>query len=182
MVLSPDQHDAVFRKMLTDLLFPKSLWDKPEMPAALSTFSAMDPDAAEFAVQIFPEIHFANIVRNGIEVVASRSVHRVLGQHSFEEQCLAWAAAVDMVHWGRERHDFSVIRHEDLLEEESCRAAVDQLLNRAGLASSQAVADHFLTQRRNQTSMELESEEEAADLSLRHKRWQAWDRRAAKPV
>ncbi|MGI9518528.1 MAG: sulfotransferase, partial [Pirellulaceae bacterium] len=125
MVLSREQHDLVFRRMLVNLLFPVEGWEKDQLPSRLSTFSAMEPEAAEFAVDVFPGVHFANIVRNGIEVVASRMVHRSLGQHSFEEHCTAWAAARPMAEWGAGREDFTLIRHEQLLGESTCRSMFD---------------------------------------------------------
>ncbi len=174
MVLPPAEYQDAFRDMLTRLLFPASLWIEPQPPAALSTFSAMEPSAAEFAVQIFPGFHFANIVRNGIEVVASRMVHRVLGKHSFEDQCVAWAASVSMVRWGTERDDFTLIRHEDLLPAETCRQVIARLLERAGLKPSEAVASYILNERRNQTRFRSETDQQACDLQHRRQRWRHW--------
>lgn len=174
MVLPREEHDRVFRNMLVELLFPPTLWPEPADPQVLSTFSAMEPAAAGFAVEVLPGIHFANIVRNGIEVVASRMAHRVLGQHSFEQQCVAWAAGIEMVQWGENRQDFTLIRHEELLEEHACRQTTRRLLERAGLAACPAVADYFLNHQRNRTRCSGETEAEAADLSRRHRRWKAW--------
>jgi hypothetical protein len=174
MVLPRAQHDAVFRRMLTELLFPESLWQGNEAPKALSTYSAMNSEAAEFAIAALPGIHFANIIRNGIEVVASRMVHRALGQHTFEEHCLAWAASVDMVHWSIGREDFTLIRHEDLLTADRCRLAMSHLLARAGLPPSERCAEYILSRQRNQTTYEHESAEDAADLTRRNQRWRHW--------
>ncbi len=174
MVLPRDEHDRLFRDLLTQLLFPGSLWSGDQPPAALSTFSAMAPEAAEYAIRILPGIHFANIVRNGIEVVASRMVHRVLGQHSFEDQCVAWAAAVEMATWGNERDEFTLIRHEQLLQDDNCRAAMANLQERVGLQHSGTVADYLLTEYRNQTSYDSESGEQARDLTRRVERWRNW--------
>jgi hypothetical protein len=174
MVRSRDEHDALFREMLTRLLFPNSLWTGHHPPAVLSTFSAMEPETAEYAVELWPQIHFANIVRNGIEVVASRMAHRVLGQHPFEEQCHAWAAAGLMARWGAERDNFTLIRHECLLQPESCRQTMAALLERAGLAPSDAVAGFILSERRNQTRYESESDQQAEDLQSRSERWRQW--------
>lgn len=174
MVLPREQHDLVFRRMLVNLLFPAESWEKDQPPARLSTFSAMEPEAAEFAVDVFPGMHFANIVRNGIEVVASRMVHRSLGQHSFEEHCTAWAAARAMAEWGEGREDFTLIRHEELLGESSCRAMFDGLFAQLGLPGSLECADYVMNKQHNQTQYENESDELQSDLGARVKRWKQW--------
>ena len=174
MVLPRKEHDRVFRQMLTRLFFPQSLWSGNESPQRLSTFSAMNPDAADFAVAALPGIHFANIVRNGVEVVASRMAHRVLGKHSFEHNCMAWAAALEMARWGNKRLDFTLIRHEQLLKPDSCRESMRVLQSRAELDPSDSVAEYVLSQQRNQTTCESESPEQAGDLSRRIERWSHW--------
>jgi hypothetical protein len=134
----------------------------------------MNAEAAEFAAAALPGIHFANIVRNGIEVVASRMVHRVLGQHSFEEQCLAWAASVDMARWGKPRNDFTLIRHEQLLDRGGCQQAMQLLQRHAGLPESDSIASYLLSEYRNQTTYESETADQAANLSRRGERWHVW--------
>ena len=180
MVLPREEHDRVFRQMLTRLFFPQSLWSRDEPPQRLSTFSAMSADAADFAVAALPGIHFANIVRNGVEVVASRMAHRVLGKHSFEHNCMAWAAALDMARWGNDRQDFTLIRHEQLLSPDTCRESMRLLQVRAGLNPSDSVAEYLLSQQRNQTTYDSESLDQAGDLSRRIERWTHWsaDQRA----
>ena len=174
MVLDRDEHDRVFQRMLLHLLFPADRWTESRPPLAVSTFSAMNPAAASFATDVFPGMHFANIVRNGIEVVASRMVHRVLGQHSFEEHCHAWNAAREMAEWGEGRDDFSLIRHEQLLDPDSCARAFARVLERAGLPAEDACTNYVLSRKHNQTRYEAESESQKADLSARSARWQHW--------
>ena len=171
MVLERDQHDQVFQNMLLHLLFPADRWTAQEMPKSISTFSAMTPDAADFAVAVFPGIHFANIVRNGIEVVASRIAHRGMGQQSFEKNCTVWAAAQEMTEWGKDRPDFTLVRHEQLLATEACQQLFKDLFDRAGLPFTDEAAKYVATNRFNQTSYEGES----AELEKRVERWQKWD-------
>lgn len=174
MVVPREQHDLVFRRMLLDLLFPVEIWETDGEPLALSTFSAMNPAAAEFATAVFPGIHFANIVRHGVEVVASRMVHRSLGKHSFEEHCRAWAAAQEMAEWGADRADFSLIRHEELLETETCSQVFNRLFAATKLPVSNASAEYVLNHRFNQTAYDQESSQESGDLNRRSQRWQLW--------
>lgn len=174
MVLDRAQHDLVFRRLLLELLFPIDRWTRAESPLRLSTFSAMNPEAAEFAVSVFPGIHFANIVRHGIEVVASRMVHRSLGQHSFSEHCQAWAAAREMAAWGASRGDFTLIRHEQLLDQESLKRTFENLLQRAGLPDHPACRDYVWNHRFNQTRYDQETEDSQTDLARRRQRWNLW--------
>ncbi len=174
MVLDRESHDREFRRMLVRLLFPERLWTGQTAPVRLSTFSAMSPDAADFAVAALPGIHFANIVRNGIEVVASRMAHRVMGSQPFESQCEAWSAAVEMARWGSGRADFTLIRHENLVDEASCRPAISALLLRAGLTDEARIADYLLSEKRNQTRWNGEDESRAGNLQHRVERWRLW--------
>ena len=176
MVLPRADHDRVFKRMLYELLFPTHAWDEQHngtLPAALSTFSGMNPESAEFAVQSLSGIHFANIVRNGIEVVASRMAHRVMKQHPFEDQCKAWACGQAMAQWGEGREDFTLIRHEELLEEWTCRKTFENLFQRCGLAHDESAANYILNTKRNQTSYQQESDQQT-DLSDRQQRWNFW--------
>ena len=176
MVLSREQHDLVFRNMLLQLLFPRELWSGDDSPEMLSTFSAMNPEAAEFAVSVFPNIRFANIVRHGVEVVASRMAHRSLGNHSFEEQCVAWAVATEMAEWGDSRSEFDLVRHEQLLEPSDCAGMFDRLLASAGLPATDACAKYVMENRFNQTSYDNAPEQEQEDLSGRRQRWNHWSK------
>jgi len=174
MVLPRDQHDTVFREMLLKLLFPVDAWSAPEPPRCISTFSAMSPEAAEFAVRIFPRVHLANIVRHGVEVVSSRMVHRALGKHSFESHCHAWAAAKAMAQWGADRSDFTLIRHENILKQRTCEEMFEQLFERAGLEPGPSVIDYVMQKKFNQTRYEFEQETTDGDLSNRKERWRHW--------
>lgn len=169
MVLPRVQHDLVFRRMLLSLLFPFN--DDDKEPTAISTFSAMNPAAAEFAIAVFPGIHFANIVRNGIEVVASRMMHRVFQAHPFENQCLAWAASLEMAKWGADREDFSLIRHESLLNHEACVTTFENLFQKVGLQPSSSVAEYVSQTQKNQTVL---PEEDNPTLENRSERWNHW--------
>ena len=177
MVLPREQHDLVFRRMLLDLLFPADRWDGEHPPSTLSTFSAMTPEAAEFAITVFPGIHFANIVRHGVEVVASRMVHRTLGQQSFEDHCHAWANAQQMAEWGADRPEFTLVRQEHLLKRESCERAFATLFSRAGVREDSACTDYVMEHRYNQTRYDGEPDENNADLSTRIERWNKWSDR-----
>ncbi|MDG2012217.1 MAG: sulfotransferase [Pirellulaceae bacterium] len=174
MVVSREQHDLIFRQMLLDLLFPTSGKTPSATPQALSTFSAMNPQAAEFATSVFPKIHFVNIIRHGVEVVASRMVHRSLGKHSFEEHCVAWKTAQEMAEWGVGRDDFTLFRHEDLLEEVSCQMAFKNLFQSAGLETAAASADYVLNNQFNKTVYDQENSTGTTDLRSRQQRWQLW--------
>lgn len=174
MVVSRERHDLIFRRMLLDLLFPASEPSSDIKPQVLSTFSAMNPEAAEFATSVFPGIHFVNIVRHGVEVVASRMVHRSLGKHSFEEHCLAWKTAQEMAEWGGNRQDFTLFRHEDLLEEAACRKAFMTVFQSAGLDPVEASADYVLQHQFNKTVYEQENASRQTDLRSRRQRWELW--------
>ncbi len=175
MQVTRERHDLLFRCLLLHLQFPVENSDFPQKPSAISTYSAIRPDLTEYASAIFPGMHFVCIVRNGIEVVSSRMAHRNMRVHAFDDQCRAWAVAPKMVRWGEGRTDFSLIRQEQLLDPESCRATFSDLFEQVGLDDHPGSADYVMENQWNQTVIEAEVEADRGDLNKRNERWKFWD-------
>ncbi len=174
MMVSLDAHNLLYRRFVLHLQFPINGQLDIARPKAVSTFSAMNPSAAEFAVEVFPKICFANIIRNGIEVVSSRSRHRVLKKNSFDTHCRAWTAGREMVEWGNDQSIFVLFRHENLLDQSKCANNFEKLFETAGVEPNPAAAEYVRTTQHNQTSFEQEPASNQSDLSTRGARWQYW--------
>jgi predicted ATPase len=124
MSVSPEVFQARFRETAYELLFPDTSQVGAEV-RAVSTFSSLREDMFDAIAMLFPNWFLVNIIRNGIEVVASRMQHASIGPgRDFSTHCVAWSHAADVVRWADELEDkdrFFLVRHEQLLNPDSCR-------------------------------------------------------------
>ena len=162
-----------FRQAMLDVLFPRESTRSP-LPRFVSTFSSLRPDALEQLPNLLPGLFVVNIIRSGVEVVASRMVHRVIGARSFKEHCDAWVTGWEMVKWGREQNAYFEVRHEQLLERSTCAKMFDELFGKLDLPSSTLPLEFVFKRHFNVTRAEDETEEQAQDLAQRKHRWQSW--------
>ena len=173
LAVSANEFIGRFRQAMLDVLFPVDSIRTP-LPRYVSTFTSLRPDALEHLERLFPRVLLVNIVRNGVEVVASRMVHRVIGARSFVEHCAAWSAGLDMVDWGRQQDFYCEIRHEQLLKRDSCEEAFRHLCQRLELPYSTGPLDFVFKRHFNTTRAENETDQQAQDLQQRKHRWQSW--------
>lgn len=174
-LLVPEKEFAEkFRETLWQVLFPIELWDEAEPPLAVSTYSALNAEVADFLPQFFPKLQIVNIVRNGLEVVASRMAHKHIGACSFEEHCLAWASCIDVISWGEPHDFFHLIRQEDFLNEERTQRVFEELYPSMGLPTCRRSVVFVGRRKINTTRLESESEDAELNLENRRERWKSW--------
>lgn len=128
-------YDAAFRKLIHELLWPRPSDPRPQR---LLAFTALSPSRADYLCRLFPGVKVIYLVRNGIEVVASRQRHPGFANRPFREHCEVWALARKLVEWGRDRDDFTLIRHEHIVNTETLQPTLDQLWAWIGLAPEPA--------------------------------------------
>lgn len=174
LLVSEGEFQDRFRDTLWHVLFPTNGWDAAEPPRCVSTFSAMRSEVAEFLVEFIPQVRIINIVRNGVEVVASRMAHQHIGKRTFEEHCVAWAAAIDMITWGESKEEFYLIRQEDFLSQEKTQAVFSDLFRSLGLRDDPASADFVAGGIINTTRSDFDTDETVANLNTRGDRWKNW--------
>lgn len=175
LVVSEADFQSTFKTALWDVLFPRTLWEPSHQPSVVSTFSAMRSEVAEFLVEFLPDVRIVNIVRNGVEVVASRVAHKHIGKRSFQEHCVAWAAAMDMISWGQQYpENFFLVRHESLLQVDSTEHVFESLFRWLQLSSDPACAGFVAKGIINTTRSDDDTDQSAQDLSTRGDRWRSW--------
>ena len=179
MIVSLDEYHRAFRHLITNILWPEEKvrangFTAESPPKAFSTFSSLRVENADELLNIFPNIHIACIVRNGIEVVASRMNHKHIGALGFEQHCHAWARAVDMVQWAEDKDCLTVVRHEDLLDRETAKMQFDRLFAAAGLSDSDAPLELLMLRDHHRTSIDGESDSDQKDMGKRAERWKYW--------
>lgn len=77
------------------------------------------PDEAQAAALegLYPEARFIYVVRNGVEVVQSRTRFEAMRDRPFEEHCRSWAESVRTYAYLEHRADALTLRHEDLVSD-----------------------------------------------------------------
>lgn len=171
-VPSPNEFVDVFRTASFEILFPQQMLPS-RLPQAVSAFSSLKLDVLDQVQRLLPQVKILNIVRNGVEVVSSRMIHRSIGQLSFEQHCEAWARSVDVVKWAGAQPFFKLVRHEQLLGEET-RELFVEIQEWAGVSFSEACHDYVRGNVINTTHQEGEQDSTPDQLSRRVERWQHW--------
>ncbi|MDE0839941.1 MAG: sulfotransferase, partial [Kiritimatiellae bacterium] len=152
------------------------LWPEPKRgrarPNALVATSDMGADRVEFLCQMFPECRIPYIVRNGIEVLASRMENKNFKDVPFEAHCHIWVRSYGMALWGANREEFVVVRHEALVDNPD--KTVAEALSSCGLSYHADCVNAVAGTRFHPTAAAGESAEAGADLKQRHQRWEGW--------
>lgn len=92
----------------------------PLRPSTISHWCAKTfPDAASFEglMTLYPQARFLWIVRNGLDVVHSRTRFKGFRSMGFASQCQTWANSIETYSWVAETDRALELRHEDLVSD-----------------------------------------------------------------
>lgn len=170
MRVSDDAYDAAFRRLLLSLLWPSA---RTPSPARLLAFSALTVDRAEYLVRLFPGVRIIYIVRNGIEVIASRMRHHGFRHEPFGSHAAEWSRCVDIARWGEGREDFLLLRHEEVIAPGGPEGQTARICDFLGIPFSDACAKN-LGRTTYHPTPELKPGGAAAPLTTRSERWRDW--------
>lgn len=134
-------YDAAFRQLICSLIWPdESLAQRPVHFAAINpTESNLD-----YLIQMFPNSKVIVLVRNGIEVVCSRTKFDSFANLGFRSHCETWLRSAAMLDWGQRNQDrFFLFRHEWCYDPELIELKINEMLQWAGLPSNSAVVDNI---------------------------------------
>jgi len=174
MAVTQQEYDLVFRRAILWLAWPQPRNDSP-LPTALCTYTNLDPETAGHLVQVFPGARVAYIVRDGIEVVASRMGFEPFAADSFETNCQRWRTAGAMAEWITSHPDAGrLVRHETLRAPERREPELEAVLDLVGVPYDPACAEHLGKAVYHPTRQTGESDAAAGDLDARRERWRAW--------
>ncbi len=171
-LLTAEQFTVAFRGAAYEVLFPQKIWPA-EIPQACSTFSSLKAEVFDRLRDLLPNVKLLNIVRNGVEVVSSRMLHRSIGELSFEEHCVAWSRAVDVVQWGEGRDFFKLVRHEQLLGGTAAEL-FREIQQWAGLSLADDCSQFVEQNLINTTVRPDEHTNQPRELTNRIERWRDW--------
>jgi hypothetical protein len=141
------RYDNLFRGLLLDLLWPSPKTGM-NRPRAIAAFTSLPAAEADYLRQVFPGAKLLHLVRNGIEVVASRTKFDSFAKSPFESHCDVWSAGLGMIDWGHGRSgagrtDYMLVRHEHLLCEEETPRVMSDIWRFVGLAPCAAAIEHL---------------------------------------
>ncbi len=179
MTVDQATYDAAFRRLVQDLVWPDPQGrEKPVWMAAINPTE----DLMDYLCQVFPETRILAIVRNGIEVVASRMQHRAFGKLDFESHCRTWTRTRGIIQWGqRHPEQFQLLRHEWFYDENRLEPAIRELLRWLGLPFEKQVVLNFSqsmphpSRKPSAKKAEIMSSAQRREyFESQSKAWQAW--------
>lgn len=169
MVVNQSEYDRIFERALNELL-----WRERAQKANQIRTAAFDPwpGFLEYLFQVFPNSKMLYLVRNGIEVVASRQLFEPFQVSPFEKHCEIWFRAHKVVRWGQDKpQQFRLVRHEWLGDADKLRQVLFELYEWLGIAWHDAPLQNLLAERYHPTH---HPQETADTPEARAERWKFW--------
>lgn len=184
MLVSQDVYDRIFEHALNELLWQ----DSARISDSIRTASfAMPPELPAYLLQVFPGARILHLVRNGIQVIASRQLHPGFQHMPFQEHCTRWARAYQFYEWGQTQGaQYHLFRHEWLHEAGTLRAELERVYAWLDISWDEAPLQNILSRRYHPTHHPKESgesERKYAEMSpterdalqeTRARRWTFW--------
>lgn len=182
MAVSQSDYDSHFRVLIRSLLWPdESLAQRPIHMAAINP----TPIQLDYMTQLFPGSKFIGLIRNGIEVVSSRTEYRSFAKHEFASHCDVWNRSAAVFKWGQNNLcQFLEVRQEWFYAPEQLQKWNQKFCSWLGVAHSDEpmqkilntlrhpTSGGFTIQHKDFSSTEL-AEKQKYFLSKRD-RWQGW--------
>lgn len=184
MLVPQSVYDRIFERALNELLWQ----DAEKISHRIRTASfAMPPELPAYLLQVFPNARILHLVRNGIQVIASRQLHPGFQHMSFEEHCTRWARAFQLYEWGQTQGlQYRLFRHEWLHDAKTLRGELERVFAWLEIAWDDAPLQNMLSQRYHPTRHPNERVDSGHDYAqmtpaerntleeTRSRRWQFW--------
>jgi hypothetical protein len=174
MRVSDADYATAFRQLILSLLWPNV---RNPAPSRLLAFSGITPSTAEYLTKLFPQMKLVLIVRNGIEVVASRMRYDGFKHAPFESHAATWKSTAELAEWGRTRNDFMLVRHEQMISAAGATSSMSRLFEFLGLRPHAACVQHLCQKYYHPTpdTPSTVAKPQARDgLQHRVERWHKW--------
>ena len=177
MTIPQEDYDRVFERVVNDLLWHQHN-TSPERIRMASHH--LDISLADYLLQVFPDARVLHLVRNGIQVVASRQLYPAFEHFSFEDQCKEWAQTYGLHQWGKNQGAaYHLLRHEWLNDESRLRAELTELYAWLEIEWDDGPFHNFLHHHYHPTQHPLEdgSSEQKISQRLRTKLGKFWNKK-----
>jgi len=182
MAVEQEEYDEHFRTLIRSLMWPDTtLASRPIHMAAINP----TPAQLDYLVQLFPDSKFVGLIRNGIEVVSSRTEYRSFAANDFASHCETWNRAVKVLEWGRRYPDcFREIRQEWFYAPEQLHRWIAEFSSWLSIELSDEPTKSILGTLRHPTSAEFSIDRRAFRKTAiedkqkyfrsKRDRWQEW--------
>lgn len=176
ITVSQEVYERAFETLTNEIVWHDC--GAPKVKVRFASF-AMFIEQAELLLKIFPNARILHLIRNGIEVVASRQLFGHFQYMPFEEHCKRWARTYEWYQWGQTHPEiYRLIRYEALKEEQVLRTQLQQLYQWLNIPWDDAPLKHMMNERYHPTihPKETKSEETnpANGQATHEHRWQYW--------
>lgn len=184
LLVSKEQFDRILERALNEMLWQ----DSERIARSIRSASfAMPPELPPYLLQVFPNARILHLVRNGIQVIASRQLHHGFSHLSFQEQCERWARTYELAQWGQTQGNaYHQFRYEWFQEDTRLAAELDCVFDWLEIPRDDAPFENIVSQRYHPTqhpdevnppdiyaAQQSEQVREQAD-HIRGQRWQFW--------
>lgn len=164
---SVSDHKRVFKNTILDTTFPL-IFDKHKLNALCCDLRV---ESLNQLVELFNEnLKIIYIVRNGIEVVASRMIKKQFAHFTFEENCRIWAYSEKIIRHAINFPQFHLVRHEDFLSEQNLIETYTSIFNHLGIVFEPNCIE-FVRENFCHPTLILSDDKIKDNLSERSKRW-----------
>lgn len=169
-------HKRVFKNTILDTTFPL-VFDKRKVNALCCDLRV---ESLNQIIELFNEkIKIIYIIRNGIEVVASRMIKKQFSHFTFEENCRIWAYSEKIVRHSVNLPQLHLVRHEDFLFEESLAKTYKKIFYHVGVAFEPKCIEFVNENFCHPTSL-TSYDDEKKNLKYRSKRWEKFTKEEKK--
>ena len=142
MAVDQAEYDRLFRDLIRKLIWPAN--DNAHRPVYMA---AINPDACQlpYLSQIFPGCKFVSLIRNGIEVVSSRSAYDSFASQRFETHCEVWNRSADVHQWAQQHpENCLLLRHEWFYQPQRLSQWMQELSDRLSIPYCSRPEEHML--------------------------------------
>ena len=165
------QHNYLFHQMILNLAFPYTKYKKLSLPALFCDLSIHSLTYLQSIKGLNSKVVY--IVRNGIEVVASRMESIHFKKFSFSENCRIWSTSRDIVEYSKKNSSCFVIYHHDLLNTDNLNKIFSNLEDFLGIEHDASCIDYIHNTYCHPTVLR-NSDNTKSSLNNRSYRWNSW--------
>lgn len=173
MQVSKKKYNNLFKQLILNLLYPKA--KKTSTTKIILAFSNLDINLSEYFLELFPNGKIIYLVRNGIEVTASRILFGSFKSNSFLSHLYKWQKSKHMVEWGINHPQFFfLMRHEFFINKEDASKQLAELWKFLNISPNPNPLKNILTKLYHPTNTLSENNRSNDQLSKRQDRWHTW--------
>ena len=160
-------HKRVFKNTILDTTFPL-VFDKRKVNALCCDLRV---ESLNQMIELFKEkLKIIYIIRNGIEVVASRMIKKQFSNFTFEENCRIWAYSEKVARHAVNLPQLHLVRHENFLSEHSLAKTYKRIFSHIGIAFEPKCIEFVNKNFCHPTSLS-KNDEDKKNLNSRSARW-----------